>query len=390
MAPSPPKRSACRVVTTAESVRLLLAGQLAALDDLRWTVVSGDDYPDAPSDLRVEVVPMRRELAPSDLRSFVGLVRFFRRHRFCFVQTHTPKASLLGLPAARMAGIPTLYTVHGSLYFKDNTRRRNLAGWCFERWCSTWASRVLLQSAEDAVVLASARICPKEKLHHIGNGIDLDRFREAPLPGREGTRPVVAMVSRLVAEKGCRDYFAVARALRSEADFLHVGPEEKDQRDAIPRRELDSLEASGSVRFMGPVDDVRPHLAAADLVVLPSYREGIPRVAMEAGAMGRPVAGYDIRGMREVVPPETGLLVRRGDVDALTGLVERLVRSPGQRRALGRICRQQVVSACSEQAVVDRLRQIYATLPGSPDVALPDRRRRELVRRHGRAGTSLR
>lgn len=356
----------CRLVTWSESARVLLAGQLRALREFRWWVVSGDDYSDPPADIVTRTVPMRRELALSDFKSLWRLHGFFRRHRFAFVQTHTPKASLLGLPAARLAGLPALYTMHGCLYFRDNSAAGNVTGWVFERWCASWAHKVLLQSREDVDVVVRHRICRSDKLVHIGNGIDLRHFTATggPLPRR--VKPVVVMVSRLVAEKGCRDFFHVAEALHDVADFVHVGPLETDQRDAIGPEEVDRLSQTGRVRFVGPVEDVRPHVGDADLVLLPSYREGIPRVAMEAAAMACPVAGYDIRGIREVIPPELGLLVRRGDVAALTEVVRTLLQDPERRARLGAACQDWVRAEFSEESVVERLRQVYAEITGSP------------------------
>ncbi len=342
------------------SARLLLAGQLRALTEIRWSVVSGDRYHDAPVGLTVHHIPMRRELAVSDLRSIGALYGFFRRHRFSFVQTHTPKASLLGLPAARCAGLRTIYTMHGCLFFKDNTLLQNALAWIFERWCCAWAEKVLVQSREDAAVLPRARICRAAKVVHIGNGIDLRRFPTLPLPTGSGAKPVVMMVSRLVAEKGCRDFFEVARALHSRAHFAHVGPVETDQRDAISAAEMEEISSRGFVEFRGASDDVARHLADADLVLLPSYREGIPRVAMEAASMGRAVAGYDVRGVREVIPRHLGLLVPRGDAGALTDLVRALLDDPQRLTALGHSCKEWVVSNFSEDAVMERLRSVYS------------------------------
>lgn len=350
----------CRLVTTSMSARVLLAGQLRALDGIDWTVISGDPYPDPPQGVGVRCVPMRRDLALSDLASFVRLWRELRRERFAFVQTHTPKASLLGLPAARLAGATPIYTMHGSLYFSGNGRRRNLAGWVFERWCSAWAARVFLQSREDEGVLPEARICPRRKLRYIGNGIQLERF-PATAPSVPDGLPTVLMISRLVVEKGCRDFFALAAALQGTARFVHVGPIEHDQRDAISADERRQATETGRVEFVGEVADVRPFVTGADIVVLPSYREGIPRAAMEAAAIGRPVVAYDIRGVREVVPRAGGLLVPLGDVAALTDRVRVLLASPEERAELGVACTANV-AGFSELAVVDRLRSAYAEL----------------------------
>lgn len=348
------------MVTIAASARLLLAGQLEALKDIRWSVVSGDEYRDPPSHLTVHHVPMRRELALSDFRSLARLYRFFRRHRFTFVQTHTQKASLLGLPAARCAGLPALYTMHGCLFFRDNSRSQNLVAWVFERWCCSWAHTVLVQSREDAETLPRARICPAAKVVYIGNGIALERFPASELPSAGHRTPTVMMVSRLVAEKGCRDFFEVARALHSQAHFVHVGPVETDQHDAISTAEMEEMSSGGFVEFRGASNDVAGDLAEADLVLLPSYREGIPRVAMEAASMGRAVAGYDVRGVREVIPLHLNLLVRRGDAGALTDLVRALLDEPQRLTTLGQSCKEWVTSNFSEDAVLERLRSVYS------------------------------
>jgi glycosyltransferase involved in cell wall biosynthesis len=354
------------VVTTSLSARVLLANQLAQLSDLDWTVVSGDDYPDPPDGIEAVVVPVRRELSLSALSSFVNLYRHFRRRSYDVVQTHTPMASLLGLPAARLAGRRTAYTIHGALYFEGNGRLANLAGWCFERWCCTWADLVLVQSLEDADRLPAVGICRRSRLRYVGNGIVLDRFSEPVAPALPmGPRPRVVMVSRLVREKGCADFLELAKVLSHSADFVHVGPVEHDQRDAISDDEVAAARRAG-VTFVGAVDDVRPYLASATVVVLPSYREGIPRVAMEAAAMGRPVLAYDIRGMREVVDPSSGLLVARGDRAALRARLESLLADPERCQALGIAGRDRVVQRFAEDDVIERLRAVYDELAATP------------------------
>lgn len=350
-----------RVVTTSMTARLLLRNQLASLDEVDWTIVSGDAYSDAPPGTKVQVVPIRREFAGSDVTAFGRLLRLFRRERFDLVQTHTPKASFLGLPAARLSGSIAIYTIHGSLFFRGNGVSSNVLGWAFERWCCSWADRVVVQSREDEQVLPRVRICPSRKLSYVGNGIDLERFTERVEAVQPRRRPVVLMVSRLVREKGCLDFFAAAESLADRAEFVHVGPFEHDQSDAISEEEVRKARQSGAVSFVGGVDDVRPYLATADLVVLPSYREGIPRAAMEAAASGCPVVAYDIRGVREVIEPCTGLLVPRGDKLALTNKVEELLRDPKRREDLGRRCQEHVVGTFSETQVVRRLRELYDT-----------------------------
>jgi glycosyltransferase involved in cell wall biosynthesis len=354
------QRRGCRVVTTSLTARVLLANQLRSLPGIEWTVVSGDRYDDPVDGVRVEVIPIRREFALSDVRSAVRLWRYFRRERFDVVQTHTPKASFLGLPAARLAGSPSVYTIHGALFFAGNGRLANVLGWCFERWCCSWATGVLVQSREDEGVLPRVHICPTAKLRYLGNGIVLERFLTPVEPARTGDRPVVVMVSRLVREKGCGDFLEMAARLAGKADFVHVGPFEHDQSVALSEEEVAAAAASGTVTFVGAVDDVRPYLAAATVVVLPSYREGIPRAAMEAAATGRPVVAYDIRGVREVIDPGLGLLAPRGDVTALTAVLGELLDDPDRCDELGKLCRERIVAEFSEDRVIERLKAFYA------------------------------
>lgn len=355
----------CRVVTTSESARLLLMSQLLAMEDIEWSVVSGDAYPDSPPGIAACHIPMRREFALSDPAAFVKLWRFFRCHDVDFVQTHTPKASFLGLPAARLAGKRAAYTMHGAMYFRGNPAVRNIAGWVFEWWCCRWAHVVLLQSEEDMSVIPAARICRSEKMVYVGNGIDVERFSRVPAPDSGDDRVTVLMISRLVSEKGCRDFFEAARRLQGQARFVHVGPAEPDQSDAIGHEEIAALANAGLVDFVGRVSDVGPYLQDADIVVLPSYREGIPRAAMEAAAAGRPVVAYDIRGVREVIPPSTGLLVRRGDVTELEFVLRGLIADPERRLQLGRTCHDWVLATFSEDQVVRRLRDAYRHLVGT-------------------------
>lgn len=350
----------CRLVTTSLTARVLLANQLKRLSDIDWTVVSGDAYDDAPEGVSVRVVPMRREFSPSDVGAFVGLWRLLRRERFDVVQTHTPKASFLGLPAARLAGSRAVYTVHGALYFDGNGVWSNVLGWCFERWCCQWADQVLVQSREDERVLPAVRICPSRKVTFVGNGIVMSRFLEPVAPALHSRLPIVMMVSRLVREKGCADFLAIAESLAGRAEFIHVGPSEHDQSDALTEEEVDA--GRGFVQFVGPVADVRPYLASADVVVLPSYREGIPRAVIEAATMSRPVAAYDIRGVREVIDPASGLLAPRGDRVALAGIIEGLLDDLVRARALGGQGRARVVERFDEDRVIERLNATYATL----------------------------
>ena len=166
-----------------------------------------------------------------------------------------------------------------------------------------------------------------------GSGVDLDYFAPAPLP-RE---PVFLMVSRLLGNKGVREYAAAARALIDKgikarfqlAGFIDEGP------DGVGKSELDQWIAGG-IEYLGHLDDVRPALAQASVCVLPSYREGTPRSILEAMAMGRAIITTDVPGCRETVIDGTnGLLVPARDAGRLADAMAELAEQPERRSAMG-------------------------------------------------------
>jgi glycosyltransferase involved in cell wall biosynthesis len=189
---------------------------------------------------------------------------------------------------------------------------------------------------------------PTDRLHLLGNGIDLERFapgRKAQVArariraelGVEDATVVVGAVGRLVWEKGYGELFAAAGELRRrcpEVTVVVAGPHEPEKADGIGPAELAAAESSG-VRFLGHRSDVEDIYPAFDMYVLASYREGFPRSAMEAAAMGLPVIATDIRGCRQVVEHGVnGLLVPPRNAGALTDAVVRLAGDPELRTTM--------------------------------------------------------
>ena len=175
-------------------------------------------------------------------------------------------------------------------------------------------------------------------------------------------------VGRLVAEKGYRELFAAARAVR-RADprvrFLAVGAPDLDKADAIGQAEL--ARAAEDVLVTGWRDDVRDLLAVMDVFVLASWREGMPRSAIEAAAMGRAMVLTDIRGCREVARHDReALLVPPRDPDALAGAISRLAGDPALRQRLGAAARDRALERFSEAKVADRVVEHYRRLAGTP------------------------
>lgn len=364
------------LTTTSMALRYLLLGRLRALREAGWQVtgICGDSQQLTEVEragFHVDVIPMVRELHPlKDSVSLVALTRYFRKNRFDVLATHTPKAGLLGPLAAKLAGIPLiLHTAHGLLFHDQMPSRQREAGRLAERWTALFADHLLFQSREDWTVALELRLKKPERLHWVGNGIDLERFNlDGTEPARthvraelglHQTQTVIGTVGRLVWEKGYRELFAAAETLcrhHPEIRFLVVGPaEEGQQRDAVPEEEIKKLARRGYITFAGHRDDMPELYAAMDLFVLASYREGIPRALMEAMAMGLPVIATNIRGVRELVEDRvSGLLIAPRNSATLAEAIEGLLRDPHRRTALGRAAQCRAQTHFSEKAVHER------------------------------------
>lgn len=370
-----------KVVTAGQSAVFLLASQLQAMVEAGLDVTlycnarsGGLDLGSLP--VRVVHVPFRREPSPvSDLAILGTLYRRFRQERFDVVHTHTPKAGLLAPAAARLAGVPhVIHTVHGFMFHDAMPWASRTVFQAAERWTAAFCHALLFQSTEDVETAKAMRIAPPERLFYLGNGVDTSRFTPRPPEEVRKTRSelglpadaqVVGFVGRLVLAKGFREFVGAARALREAlGDRLHVlivGPsEEGEQRDAVPRDELERIAGAPGFHVLGLRWDVERLYPVMDVLALPSYREGIPRTAMEAAACGVPVVATDIRGCREVVADGgTGLLVPVRRVRELVDAISALLADPARARAMGARGRERVVERFSDAAVNRRLLDIY-------------------------------
>jgi glycosyltransferase involved in cell wall biosynthesis/ribosomal protein S18 acetylase RimI-like enzyme len=376
------------LTTTDLTLRYLLLGQLRRLA-AEGHEVTGISAP-GPHAAALEAAGIRflpwrnatRAWNPlADARALAELVALLRRERFDLVHTHNPKPGVLGRLAARLAGVPLVVnTVHG-LYATPEDRLRKRAPVLTLEWLAGRCSDLeLYQSEEDLRWARRLRLARKGRSHLLGNGTDTGHFDPARVPAeraaalrRELGLPadalVVGAVGRLVVEKGYRELFAAARAVR-QADprvrFLAVGAPDLEKADAITEAELDR--AAGDVLVTGWRDDVRDLLAVTDVFVLASWREGMPRSAIEAAAMGKALVLTDIRGCREVARDgREALLVPPRDPDALARAIGRLAADPALRERLGTAARARALERFGEAQVAERVVRHYRRLAGAPD-----------------------
>jgi glycosyltransferase involved in cell wall biosynthesis len=380
------------VTTVDMSLALLLGPQLRAFAEAGMEVV-GVSAP-GPFVPQLEAWGIRHEPLRHATRSLsVGhdvmalgeLWRLFRRLKPDIVHTHNPKPGLYGRVAARAAGVPAVVnTVHGLYASPEDPLSRRAVVYTLERAASLCSGAELVQNPEDLEVLARLGV-PRDKLVLLGNGIDLQRFgpvadanrrrRARALLGIDGDAVVVGMVARLVWQKGFRELFEAAERLYSahpNVVFVVVGGPDPEKADAISPDELAAAGRRGRLVFVGDRDDVEHLYPGFDLFVLPSYREGFPRSAMEAAATGLPVIATDIRGCRQVVADgETGLLVPLHDPTRLAAAIAQLVADPDLRRRMGLAGRRKAEAEFDDRDVVTTTLAAYERV-----LAAASRRRR--------------
>ena len=374
-----------QVTTHDVTVRKTLSPLIDRLTDEGYHVVSacapGPYTPGLMADgYQIRPVVMDRRISPStNARTLWQLYRLMRRETFDIVHVHTPVAAALGRIAALLAGIPiVIYTAHG-FYFHDrmswHTKKATI--W-IEKFLGRLATHMLFtQSGEDAATAVALSICPEEKVHWIGNGVDIRRFDPRladPLAKRAFGLPpwatVVGFMGRIVREKGVLELLdAMPRVLElvPNLHLLMAGDITDGERDRKTRNIIRGLvEEKGlasRVVFTGFVEDVPKVMQAIDLFVLPSHREGMPRSLIEAMASGRPVVATNIRGCREEVVDElTGLLVPVEDSEALSDAIVRILLDPTLARLMGDEGRRRTEAMFDERDVIDRQVQVYQQL----------------------------
>jgi glycosyltransferase involved in cell wall biosynthesis len=339
----------------------------------------------------VKVIPFPSSITPwQDMKTFFALLRYMRQERFHVVHTHTIKPGLLGRIAGRMAGIPVvLHTIHG---FHFHEHMHPLARQFYasvERVSAGFCDMLLSQNEEDIATAVRMCICPEEKLRLLGNGIDIETFHPSRVTkelvrakreelGIGADEKIVGMMGRLVRDKGYDDYFRAAKILKErglKAVFLAMGVRHYKRGAIDPERMVSELGLNGYARFLGLRNDVPDLMAAMDLVVLPSWAEGISRSLMEAAALGKPVVATEVRGTREtVIDGETGVLVPVRNPERLAQAIEEILCSPERAQQMGNAARRRAEERFDERAFFVKTDQFYRHLlhNKAPSVSLDE------------------
>ncbi|MBQ4567740.1 MAG: glycosyltransferase family 4 protein [Desulfovibrio sp.] len=348
---------------------VLMRQMLAAGHTVVCCIPPGDSEADAALNalgVRVRHYPLdRKGLHPlHDVTTFRALHAMFRQERPDFLFASTIKPVIYGCLAARLAGVPHIYaTITGLGYaFEADTFFKK----CVNRLCSllyrlalSRAEGVFFQNRDDVAVFQQAGILRTDArvLMARGTGVDTGHFALTPLPPLPPEGPIVfLLVARLLEAKGLAEYAEAARLLKARHPQTRVqllGPPEHGL-GSVSLETVRHWERECGLEYLGETRDVRPFVAAAHVLVLPSWREGTPTAVMEAMSMGRAAIVTDAPGCREVVEDDhNGRIVPLRDARALAAAMTDMVERPEQIGRMGQAGRQMAEQLFDAQVVAD-------------------------------------
>lgn len=352
------------------------AGLIETLKRYGHTVIgggaAGDGFEPRIEALGVPFVPLPVDKKGINLRADIELLwtlyRWYRRERPDVIHHFTIKPVIYGSLAARLAGVPRIVNTVTGLGFvfieEEMEWLRRLVERLY-RLALACAHFTFFQNQDDLEAFASRRLVKRSKAGLLpGSGVDTEFFVPCSNTTPEADRPLTfIMVARLLRHKGVCEYVEAARRVKLEfpdVQFQLLGRRDERNPSVVLQEDLDRWQADDVITWLGEVPDVRPIVAKADVVVLPSYREGIPRSLLEAAAMGKPIITTDAVGCREVVEDEVnGLLVPVKDAKALAQAMIRMIRNRGMRALMGKASREKAAREFDERVVIEKILKSY-------------------------------
>lgn len=331
-------------------------------------VAPEDGYGEKVRELGCRYVPIRmarRGTSPwSDVRLLAQYTAIFRRERPSLFLGYTIKPNVYGSLAAQMHGVPVINNIAGlGTTFQSSDWLNRLVRRLY-RLALRNSAIVFFQNPDDLRRFVEDRLVEPAKARLLpGSGVDLDRFRPFRTgAGRQEKDAVFLLVARLLWAKGIAEYVEAAKALTPAfpgAVFRLLGIRDEGA-GGVDQASLAAWQEKGLIEYMGSAEDVRPFMADADCIVLPTfYPEGTPRSLLEAAAMAKPIIATDVPGCREIVADgENGWLCKPRDWMDLAQCLERFLQLPiSEREAMGRASRHKAETQFDERIVIQAYRR---------------------------------
>lgn len=294
-----------------------------------------------------------------DLLLIAEYIRLYKKLKPDVVLNMTIKPNIYSSIACQVLHIPAVSTVTGLGYAftKDNWLQKLVS--IMYRFAFRNAYTVMFQNSDDQQLFLDKKMVTAEKTVLVpGSGVDTKRFDVTPLPGH-GQVITFLLIARMLKDKGVYQFAEAAERIHKkfpDTKLVLAGPLDPNNPACISMKDINVWEKAGVVKYLGSIDDVVPVMAAADVVVLPSwYREGIPKSLLEAMALARPVITTDIPGCRSVIDNDrNGFLIEPKNTNALVDAIERMIMtSDEQRHAMGIVGRELVEQKFDQTIVFD-------------------------------------
>lgn len=371
-------KKVCFVVSSETTVTAFLLHQIAALSRHYEVSVVANTLDTGFLErhglgAKVFPVPVERKVSPlRDLRALIILARLFRGQRFDAVHSVSPKAGLLAALAGVLSRIPIrIHTFTGQVW----VTRRGLPRFLLksaDKVLAYLATHILVDSHSQRNFLLAEKVIPRDRSYVLANGsisgVDASRFRPDPearsmIRGGESipeTDTLFLFLGRMNRDKGVLDLAEAFSRLRAARDYVHLIFVGRDEENMLPRiREICSS-CANAIHHVDYTDVPERYMAGADVLCLPSYREGFGSVVIEAAAAGIPAIATRIYGITDAIEEGvTGLLYETGNVDQLTDRMKYLVEDPVQRRRLGEKARVRILRDFSQETVTRALLDYY-------------------------------
>jgi glycosyltransferase involved in cell wall biosynthesis/thymidylate kinase len=318
----------------------------------------------------------------NDLRALINIYRLIKRNRYDIVHTHIAKAGVLGRLAARMAGTPIIiHGIHGITFPKTIHPLKRYLFLFIERFCGKFTDFFIPVGEDMRKKYLAAGIGKPDKYRTIYSGMELERFLKAGELDKEELREireglginndeiVIGNVSKIQERKGFNYFLEAAKKIIVEYDnvrFIIVGngPDEKQLKERCRKMGLDKR-----VIFTGYCRDVENMFAIMDIKVLTSLWEGLPRVLVQAAAVGKPMVSFDVDGAWEIIKEGVnGYIVPIRDVDALVDRIKYLIDNQEIRKSMGKKSRELLNDSWNYRKMVAEIEELYQELIKSKDL----------------------
>lgn len=373
-----------RITTVPISLKILLKGQLKWMSTYFEVVgvsSSGEEVQEVRDQegIRVEEIQMSRQITPiQDLISLVKMIRFLQKEKPQIVHSHTPKAGIIGMLAAKIAGVPIrIHTVAGLPLMEASGMKRKIL-LLVEKLTYWSATKILPNSKGLEAFILQENLVSSRKIQLIGkgssNGIDTQHFDQEAVSDDEKQKLrkelhlkeddfVFVFVGRLVADKGIQELVSAFSQLKIEnAKLLLVGPFETEL-DPLSLDTMEEIKTNPSILSVGFQSDVRPYFAISNVLVFPSYREGFPNVVMQAGAMGLPSIVSNINGCNEIiVEGENGTIIPVKNPNEIQHVMEKIMGDKPFYEHLKTNARTMIQSRYEQSVIWEALLEEYSRL----------------------------